>query len=681
MGFSIHMDRQTTSHTFKTGGNNKGAISNRHAVSVLTGKVTDTILNEDLIGATVKVLNGTTLIKGSITDVNGEFRINLAPGIYSLEVSFTGYATKRVDSVKVREGELTVVNVLMEAAEMQEVVKTKEVVAPAGDQIRVLPTRTKKATVATTAGASSVDGHAVRIRGSRANSTNYYIDGVRVWPSDGAFQHDLNPDIRLSKPDTIIPESNREQYGAVVEQPFQDVHLSNISTFSIDVDRAAYANVRRFIQNNQKPPADAVRIEEMINYFDYNYQKPQREHPFEVNTEVGPCPWQPNHKLLLVGLQGVEMDRGQLPASNLVFLVDVSGSMDASNKLPLVIQSLELLTDQLRPEDRVAIVVYAGASGLVLPSTPGSDKIKIKEALQHLKAGGGTAGAEGIKLAYQTARNHFIPRGNNRVILCTDGDFNIGIQSEADLTKLIETERQSGIYLSVLGFGMGNYQDGKMQTLADKGNGNHAYIDQLSEARKVFGQEFGGTLYTIAKDVKLQLHFNADQIAGYRLIGYENRLLATEDFNDDKKDAGELGAGHRVTALYELIPKGQALPALTSTDSMFVAVEAPSKDVTIGKNELMVVQLRYKQPAGEAPSQLMEYRLSASALKNKKNSENFALATAIAEFGLLLRDSKYKGNASYLSAIGRAKITLANDPNGYRAELVKLMTDASLMPN
>jgi Ca-activated chloride channel family protein len=380
---------------------------------------------------------------------------------------------------------------------------------------------------------------------------------------------------------------------------------------------------------------------------------------------------------MMIGLQGEKIDVGQLPASNFVFLIDVSGSMESV--LPLVQQSLSLLTDYLRPSDKVSIVVYAGAAGMVLPPTGGAEKLKIKNAINALRSGGSTAGGAGIQLAYSTARSNFIPRGNNRVILCTDGDFNVGVSSEDDLVKLIEKERESGVYLSVLGYGAGNYQDGKMQVLADKGNGNHSYIDQLSEANKVLINEFGGTLFAIAKDVKLQLHFNPELVAGYRLIGYENRLLATEDFHDDTKDAGELGAGHRVTALYELVPKGQQLPALSKLDSALVMVQAPDKSVKLAASDLVVLQMRYKKPKGNSASELMEYRLNAAALERKKESENFKLASAVAEYGLLLRDSKYKGSASYKHALSRAREVATFDLFGYRLELVDLIEKAGKM--
>ncbi|HRF41540.1 MAG TPA: VWA domain-containing protein, partial [Saprospiraceae bacterium] len=346
---------------------------------------------------------------------------------------------------------------------------------------------------------------------------------------------------------------NTEDYSPIAENRFHKATDTPLSTFSIDVDAASYSNMRRFLKNGQMPPADAVRIEEMINYFDYQYPQPTGEHPFEVVAEMSECPWQPEHRLLHIGLKGREIATDKLPPSNLVFLIDVSGSMDSPNKLPLLQSAFRLLVNQLRPQDKVAMVVYAGAAGLVLEPTDGNDKQKILEALQRLQAGGSTAGGAGIRLAYDVARQHFVKGGNNRVILATDGDFNVGASSDADMVRLIEEERKSGVFLTVLGFGMGNYKDNKMQQLSNAGNGNHAYIDDIDEAKKVLVEEFGGTLFTIAKDVKIQIEFNPAQVAGYRLIGYENRLLNKEDFNDDKKDAGELGAGHTVTALYEIV--------------------------------------------------------------------------------------------------------------------------------
>jgi Ca-activated chloride channel family protein len=390
-------------------------------------------------------------------------------------------------------------------------------------------------------------------------------------------------------------EFNTEDYDNIVENKFLAATQNPLSTFSIDVDEASYSNVRRFLQNGGIPPAGAVRIEEMINYFDYDYAKPAGDDPFAVHTEISSCPWSPQHQLVHIGLQGKEIPIDILPSSNMVFLVDVSGSMNEPNKLPLVQASLNMLTDQLREKDRVAIVVYAGSAGLVLPSTNGTNKIKIKEAIDNLQAGGSTAGGAGIKLAYAIARENFITGGNNRIILATDGDFNVGASSDDELVRLIEKERQSGVFLSVLGFGMGNYKDNKMQQLADKGNGNHSYIDNINEAKKVLVSEFGSTLFTIAKDVKIQVEFNPAKVQAYRLVGYENRMLAAEDFNDDAKDAGELGSGHTVTALYEIIPVGVKDDFSKSVDPLKYQLN-DSRIIATGGNEIMTIKLRYKKP-------------------------------------------------------------------------------------
>src|SRR5579862_9522077 len=349
---------------------------------------------------------------------------------------------------------------------------------------------------------------------------------------------------------------NTEEYDAIIENPFLNAIQNPLSTFSIDVDAGSYSNVRRFLQNGQLPPTGAVRIEELINYFHYEYPQPSNDDPFSINTEVGTCVWNPQHQLVMIGLQGKKIPTENLPASNLVFLIDVSGSMMEPEKLPLVQKSLKMLVDQLREQDRVSLVVYAGNAGLVLPSTPGSEKIKIKNAIDALEAGGSTAGGAGIQLAYKVASQHFIRNGNNRIILCTDGDFNVGPSSDSELFDIIDKEKKTGVFLTVLGYGMGNYKDAKMEKLADKGNGNHAYIDNEMEAKKVLVNEFGGTLFTIAKDVKLKIEFNPAIVQAYRLIGYENRMLNKEDFNNDSKDAGELGSGHTVTAVYEIIPVG-----------------------------------------------------------------------------------------------------------------------------
>ena len=463
---------------------------------------------------------------------------------------------------------------------------------------------------------------------------------------------------------------NTEDYAVIAENRFYRPSDQALSTFSIDVDAAAYSNVRRFLKNGQKPPKDAVRIEELINYFDYDYPQPSEEQPFYIETELSQCPWQPNHQLLHVGLQGKRIPYDDLPPSNLVFLIDVSGSMNQPNKLPLLQSALQLLTDQLRSQDRVAIVVYAGAAGTVLESTSGDKKQTIKEAIRQLQAGGATAGNEGIKLAYEIARKHLVENGNNRVILATDGDFNVGPSSDAAMQRLIEQQRESGIFLTVLGFGMGNYKDNKMQILADKGNGNHAYIDDLSEARKVLVHEFGGTLFTIAKDVKIQIEFNPAQVAGYRLIGYENRLLDAEDFNDDTKDAGELGSGHTVTALYEIIPAGVESDFLGDIDDLkYQKRTADPSD----SQELAQIKFRYKMPDGDQ-SQLLERTILAKA--KRKTSDAFRWSAAVASFGMLLRDSEFKGQSAFEKVIELAQSAQGKDREGYRAEFIRLVENA-----
>lgn len=468
---------------------------------------------------------------------------------------------------------------------------------------------------------------------------------------------------------------NTEDYDHISENGFHKTADEPLSTFSIDVDAASYSNVRRYLNNNTLPPAGAVRVEELINYFSYDYPAPQGAHPFSINTEMATCPWNKEHQLVLIGLQGKKIPVENLSPSNLVFLVDVSGSMNHPLKLPLVKSSLKLLVDQLREEDNISIVVYAGAAGLVLPPTPGSHKTAIKDALERLEAGGSTAGGEGIKLAYKTAQENFLKKGNNRVILCTDGDFNVGVSSDDDLVRMVEKERESGVYLTVLGYGMGNYKDNKMQKLADKGNGNHAYIDGLSEAKKVLVNEFGGTLFTIAKDVKLQVEFNPARVQGYRLVGYENRLLNKEDFNDDKKDAGELGSGHTVTALYEVIPVGVKSSSLKDVDPLKYQ---KSKATATASPELMTVKFRYKAPHGGS-SQLIEQPVVDQHLAFEKTSDNFRFAASVAQFGMLLRDSEFKGTSSFSSVVRVASGAKGKDAEGYRKEFIKLVKKAALI--
>jgi Ca-activated chloride channel family protein len=462
---------------------------------------------------------------------------------------------------------------------------------------------------------------------------------------------------------------NTESYGHLVENPFLAVAANPLSTFSIDVDRASYGNVRRFITTGHRPPTDAVRIEELVNYFSYDYPDPGSEHPFSITTEVTAAPWNPLHRLVRIGLQGRKVDVRDLPPSNLVFLIDVSGSMQSPDKLPLLKSAFRLLVNELRPQDRVAMVVYAGAAGLVLSSTPGDEKATILGALGALEAGGSTAGGAGIKLAYDVARDNHIEGGNNRVILATDGDFNVGASSDAEMVRLIEDKRQQGTFLTVLGFGTGNLKDSKMEKLADHGNGNFAYIDNMLEARKVLVTEMGGTLLTIAKDVKIQVEFNPALVQGYRLIGYENRLLRNEDFEDDTKDAGELGAGHSVTALYEVILAGEESDVpLRGLDSL--RYQAPgSRRAVAGSRELLYVKLRYKEPDGDT-SRLLEHAVLDGA---GDPSVDLRFASAVAGFGMLLRDSEHSGVWTMADVLAEGRRSQGEDLHGYRAEFVRLV--------
>lgn len=469
---------------------------------------------------------------------------------------------------------------------------------------------------------------------------------------------------------------NTEGYASINENGYKSVKDNPLSTFSIDVDNASYSNIRRFINNGTLPPADAVRIEEMINYFKYNYPEPSGEHPFYVYTEMALCPWNTNHRLLQIGLRGKSIDKSTLPPSNLVFLIDVSGSMDEPNKLPLLKSAFGLLVNELRPRDHVAIVVYAGAAGLVLESTPGNRKEVIMSAIDNLEAGGSTAGGAGLKLAYDEAERNFVKGGNNRIILATDGDFNVGESSNGGMERLIEKERDKGVFITVLGFGMGNYKDDKMEIIADKGNGNYAYIDNLQEARRVLVREFGGTLFTIAKDVKFQIEFNPAKIESYRLIGYENRLLNNEDFNDDTKDAGEMGSGHLVTALYELVPSGSD-EKIPSVDPLKYQTSHSSKEDNY-TNELLTIKIRYKKPDGNT-SMLFEKPVKSSTGEIEEASDNLRFAAAVAEFGMILRESEYKGNATLEGAARLAKSAKGEDEDGYRSELVRLIETVKSM--
>jgi len=593
----------------------------------LTGRVSEKSTGKGIPGVTVLV-KGTSV--GASTDYTGAYSLQLPAGATTLIFSSIGYVTQEVKLT----GQ-TVINVALAADQRM----LSEVVVTGGGL------------------AGKVSGVSVRgkHRGEKAAPAvvGYDASGLSTAPF---YQRKPEP-------------GAGETYAHVQENGFRSVTKEPLSTFSIDVDAASYSNVRRFLQQGQLPPADAVRVEEMLNYFQYDYPQPAASgpEPFRVITEQAQCPWNPAHQLVQVALQARKVATEKLPPANLVFLVDVSGSMQGEDRLGLVQQSLRLLTKKLRPQDKVALVVYAGAAGTVLPPTAGSERATILSAIDNLAAGGSTAGGEGLRLAYQVARQHFNKEGNNRVLLCTDGDFNVGEQSDDAMEHLIEQERESGVFLTVLGVGQGNYQDKKMELLADKGNGNYAYLDNLDEARRVLVQQFGGTLFTLAKDVKLQVEFNPQRVREYRLVGYENRVLAAEDFNNDRKDAGELGAGHTVTALYEIVPVG-APGAVDPLKYQSVPTAAPAPTSA----ELLTVKLRYKEPQG-LTSRKLEVPLTGTARPIQEASENLRFTAAVAQFGMLLRQSDYRGTATYESTTRLADGARRFDPDGYRAELVRLV--------
>lgn len=611
-----------------------------HLTSIsISGKVTDEA-GVPLNGATVAV-KGTKI--RTATDAKGEFTLQV-PGLKSvLVINYVGYQLQEVTVVNNKKLSITLhtTNLLLD-----EVIITANGIASR---------KIKSSSV--TRGYNNIYAAPMYQKAEEKKMYNY------GWQNG-------------NKADSAV--FNREGYDRIVENRFLSTQQNPLSTFSIDVDAASYSNIRRMINGKMLPPAGAVRIEEMINYFTYQYAQPTGTDPFSITTEIAECPWNTAHRLVSIGLQGRQIPVGNLPPGNLTFLIDVSGSMESEDKLPLVKASLKLLLNQLRDEDKVAIVVYAGSAGLVLPPTPGSDKTKIRSAIENLQAGGSTAGGEGIELAYKTAQQNFVKQGNNRVILCTDGDFNVGMSSDDELERLIEDKRKTGIFLTVLGYGTGNYQDAKMQKLADKGNGNHAYIDNQNEAKKVLVNEFGGTLFTIAKDVKLQVEFNPAKVQGYRLIGYENRMLAKEDFNNDKKDAGELGSGHTVTALYEVIPVGVKSDELENVDAL--KYQQPLQKIATGNftNELMNIKLRYKQPGGEKSKLVQQPVMDKNASINQA-SENMRFAAAVAQFGMLLRNSAYKGSSNYKLVTTMAGNALGLDSQGYRKEFLELVKKAGMI--
>jgi Ca-activated chloride channel family protein len=588
--------------------------------------------------------------RSAVTNSRGEFSfVGLQPGEYAVEFTLSGFTAIR-RTVAVNAGGRQRITIQMSVGALQETV----VVTGETPVVDARTTADRNTGVAGGAPGGVVGGV---VGGLPAASP--------VQLGQGGAQYQLGPPFRDRRP------FNTEAYDSIEENRFRRVDADPLSTFSIDVDTASYANVRRFINDGGLPPPGAVRIEELVNYFRFDYPQPSGQAPFSITTELAACPWNPRHRLALIGLQGREIRHREPSPRNLVFLIDVSGSMMPSDKLPLVRTAMRMLTNILTERDRVAIVVYAGASGLVLPSTSGDQKERIHHALATLEAGGSTNGASGIKLAYQVARHNFLPGGVNRVVLATDGDFNVGVTNESELVRLIEQERESGIFLSVLGVGTGNLKDSTMEKLADRGNGNYSYLDTLHEARKVLVREAGATLDTIAKDVKIQVEFNPREVAAYRLIGYENRLLRNEDFNDDKKDAGEIGAGHSVTALYEIVPTGVEVGAATVDPLKYQSDTRTTRAASSG--ELLTVKVRYKAPDGDASL------LLSKILMNRTSGmpANVGFASAVAEFGMVLRDSPDRGNASFLAAAERARRFRGDDREGYRTEFIQLSERAA----
>lgn len=620
---------------------------------IVIGKVTDATGVSPIAGVTVS-LKGTRV--ATITGNDGKFSLRVTKEKAILIFSMVGYdsAEEKISN----DGKELAVRLKPISPQLQEVVvigygtRKKMQVAGSVSEIKSAPLHsTYDLRYNQKSGARTPNGHEGERRKDKLDSES--------WRYNNNF--------------------DREGYDAIIENRFLKATDNPLSTFSIDVDAASYSNVRRMLNSGNLPPAGAVRIEELINYFQYEYPQPAGNDPFSINTEISDCPWNYKHKLVMIGLQGKKISTENLPAANIVFLVDVSGSMMDENKLPLVKRSLKLLADQLRKEDKVAIVVYAGNAGLVLPSISGEEKIKINDAIDQLEAGGSTAGGAGIQLAYKVAKENFIKNGNNRVVLCTDGDFNVGTSSDAALEEMIEEERKSGVFLTVLGYGTGNYQDAKMQKLSNKGNGNHAYIDNYMEARKVLVNEFGGTMFTIAKDVKLQIEFNPLKVQAYRLVGYENRLLNKEDFNNDLKDAGELGSGHTVTALYEIIPLGVESNFIESVDKLKYQKPTQTEHPS-ATDEIMTIKFRYKKP-DENSSKLISHAVIDSKIPVANTSENFRFVSAVAQFGMLLRNSEFKQASSYDNAWKLAKNSLGNDSEGYRSEFLKMVKNAESLVN
>lgn len=647
-------------------------VQSQSNYSSIKGTITDADNGDPLPFANVVLLDSlSNQTSAGSTDFDGKFHLkHIIPGIYSLEISYVGYTTTRINDLIIKPNEVVVKQIKLlpglSIGEIQVIAYKESLIEidkgitgsnVSSQDIKRMAVRSSSDVAKTIGGTYSRDygGSGLNIRGSRESSSVTFIDGVKVIGSTG------------------LPPSN-ESYNQIIENEYHKATQTPLSTFSIDVDKAAYSNVRRYITNGMLPPTDAVRIEEMINYFKYNYPEPADNEPFSITTEYADCPWNAKRKLVRIGIKGKSVALENAPNNNLVFLIDVSGSMNSSDKLGLLKSGLHMLIDQLDKDDKVSIVVYAGAAGLILPSTFGNKKEQLKSAIDKLSAGGSTAGGQGIQLAYEVAKKNFIKNGNNRIILATDGDFNVGISSQGELIRLIEEKRDDGIFLSVLGFGTGNIKDSKMEQIADKGNGNYHYIDNILEAKKVLATELGGTLLTIAKDVKLQIEFNPLTVKSYRLIGYENRLLNAEDFNDDKKDAGELGSGHTVTALYEIIPT-ESDEEVNSIDALKYQTLTNGNGVS---NEILTVKFRYKEPE-ENSSKLITKVLYKENYSFDQASIDFRFSTSVAAFGFLLRDSKFKGELKLDEIIDIAKKSKGDDEEGYRAEFIRLMEMAELI--
>jgi Ca-activated chloride channel family protein len=615
----------------------------------IRGVVRDSTNAATMPGATVRITRGPHTDRDTVTNARGEFSFRgLEPDRYSITASLGGFRSATVEAVVTRNATVDLSLVIHMPTPADHMVNAAPVAAPAPNAAPMVVER------------GAEHGYVVGAAGGVAGGV---VGGVAGGIVGGLESADANSGAMLPGLD---PRFNTEAYDRITDNQWNSVAQQPLSTFSTDVDTASYSNVRRFLKQGQAPPKDAVRIEELINYFSFTYPDPRGQHPVSVTTAIGDCPWNDAHRLALIGLQAKRIDRSQTPPRNLVFLIDVSGSMMAPNKLQLIKRSLSMLAPNLTDNDRLAIVVYAGNTGLVLPSTRGGDTAAILESIDRLEAGGSTNGGAGLALAYKVAQENFIKGGVNRVVLATDGDFNVGVTSQGSLVRFVEEKRDSGVALSVLGYGMGNVKDSTMVKLADAGNGNYAYIDSLAEARKVLVEQAGGTLVTVAKDVKLQIEFNPAAVAAYRLIGYEKRVLQNQDFNNDKKDAGDMGAGHSVTALYELIPAGQPIEVPSIDPLKYQRPGTPTSDARGG--EAMTVKIRYKQPDADTSS-----LLSVAVADRKTTSPALGFAAAVAQFGMLLRDSEHKGSSSFASALKLAQEFRGDDPYGHRAEFIALI--------